>query len=59
MFRSQIADAFSKKLDEMDHKFSVEIAKLQALIETELGMQDENEIMDEDESDSQSSLSSP
>lgn len=43
----------------MDHKFSVEIAKLQALIENELGMQDENEIMDDDESDSQSSESSP
>eukprot|EP00347_Sterkiella_histriomuscorum_P002416 403368240 len=56
--RREMSDAFSKRIDEMDHKFSVEIAKLTNIIDTELGLQDENDII-EDEDQSPSSISSP
>lgn len=52
-----MSDAFSKRIEEIDHKFSVEIAKLTNIIDTELGLHDENEIIDDDESPS--SVSSP
>lgn len=35
----------------MDHKFSVEIAKLSNIIDTELGLAAENGIMEEEDSD--------
>jgi len=50
--RKDLNEKFNKKIDEIDHKFSVEIAKLTNIIDTELGLEEENDIMEDDESDS-------
>lgn len=45
--RRDIVDSFSKRVDEMDFKFSAEIAKINNIIETELGIPEEPEGMKE------------
>ena len=48
--RKDINEKLNKKIEEIDHKFSVEVAKLTNIIDTELGLEDENDIMEDDES---------
>ncbi|CDW71276.1 UNKNOWN [Stylonychia lemnae] len=48
--RKDLLEKMNKKQEELDHKFSVEIAKIQNIIDTELGLEDENDIMEEDDS---------
>jgi hypothetical protein len=48
--RKEIIDKLEGKINQVDHKFSIETAKLNTMIENEIGMiDDDEEILSSDE----------